>query len=133
MKNIDFYNANFCSFCVRDDCASNIDSCDKCQADCDGNCPCRQTVENPNKPCKYFELNLPKQYIFESIKQGFKAYLIGKYGTRQEKHDYELCLNYVEDSIDFKNPRREREAIETMLKHMLCKIMYEMGDFENEN
>lgn len=132
MNNIDFYNATFCGFCVRGDCASNLDSCNKCRADCGGDCPCKQTIENVNKPCEYFEMNLPKGEIFESIKRGFKAYLIGKYGTEKEKHEYELNLNYSEDNMSISN-HPKREEIQAILKHMLCKIMYEMGDFENEN
>lgn len=131
MKNIDFYNGTFCAVCVRGDCAENI-PCEKCESDFGNMCPCFKSVENFDKPCKYFEMNLPKGEIFESIKRGFKAYLIGKYGTQQEKHEYELNLSYADDNMDISNPPKRFE-IEGILKHMLCKIMYEMGDFENEN
>lgn len=132
MKNITRYIETFCGACVHGNCHCGCVSCDSCRDRNGGVCPCNEPVENENKPCKYFELNIPNGKIFENIKCGFKAYLIGKYGTEKEKHDYELNLSYADDNMDISNPPKRYE-IEGILKHMLCKIMYEMGDFENEN
>ena len=125
-----FRNKGLCKTCIRGHCVIEDFPCGKCYASF-SECPCNAKVEN-EEFCKFYEMDFPKGEIFESIKRGFKAYLIGKYGTKKEKHDYELNLNYADDNMDIASPPKPYE-IEGILKHMLCKIMYEMGDFENEN
>ena len=132
MKNIDFYNGTFCGFCVRGNCSSNLGSCDKCCDDCGvGDCPCKQIVENVDKPCKYFELNLPKQYIFDKIKQGYTAYLIGKYGTKSEKRDF---MDFAECDLEIMH-KRNLTRLETrkVLTATIKLAFYHLGEMENEN
>lgn len=125
-----FGNKGLCKTCTHMHCEINSFLCYKCKTSFSG-CPCNAEVENVEF-CKFYEMDFPKLEIFESIKRGFKAYLIGKYGTGKEKHEYELNLNYTEDNMSISN-HPKREEIQAILKHMICKIMYEMGDFENEN
>lgn len=131
MKNIDFYNGNFCSVCVHGDCGNNTESCDKCCDDFDGVCPCMQIVENVDKPCKYFDLNLPKQYIFDKIKQGYTAYLIGKYGTKSEKRDF---TEFAECDLELMH-KRNLSRLETrkVLTATIKLAFYHLGEMENEN
>lgn len=131
MKNIDFYNGNFCGVCVHGDCGNEFETCDKCRDDCGGVCPCMQIVENVDKPCKYFELNLPKQYIFNKIKQGYTAYLIGKYGTKFEKRDF---TEFAECDLELMH-KRNLSRLETrkVLTATIKLAFYHLGEMENEN
>ena len=131
MKNIDFYNGNFCSVCVHGDCGNYPETCDECRDDCGGVCPCMQIVENVDKPCKYFELNLPKQYIFDKIKQGYTAYLIGKYGTKSEKRDF---TEFAECDLELMH-KRNLSRLETrkVLTATIKLAFYHLGEMENEN
>lgn len=165
MKNFVYYrNIGLCETCKRGHCEIDNFPCDVCKMSfpCEAECPCEVEVEDKVKFCKFYEMNFPKDEIFESIKRGFKAYLIGRYGTQKEKHEYvkdninisnhpkreeikrgfKAYLNgkygtqkekheYAEDNMNMSSPKREE--IKAMLNYMLCKIMYEMGDFENEN
>lgn len=131
MTNSSYYGRNgLCKTCKRGHCEDDDFPCHICKVSF-SECPCNAKVEN-TEFCKFYEMDFPKDEIFESIKRGFKAYLIGRYGTEKEKHEYELNSNYAEDNISISN-HPKREEIQAILKHMLCKIMYEMGDFENEN
>lgn len=122
-KSLYFGNKGLCKTCTRGYCEIGSFLCYKC--------PCNEEVENAEF-CEFYEMDFPKVEIFESIKRGFKAYLIGKYGTEKEKHEYELNLNYTQDNMSISN-HPKREEIQAILKHMICQIMYEMGDLENEN
>lgn len=131
MKNIDFYYGTFCSFCVHGECTNNSDSCDNCRAHCGGECPCKQIIENQDKPCKYFELNLPKQYIFGKIKQGYRAYLIGKFGTKSEKREF---TELYESDLELMNkPNLTRIETRRVLSATIKLAFYHLGEMENEN
>lgn len=125
-----FGNKGLCKTCTLVHCELEDFPCEVCKISF-SECPCNAEVENAEF-CKFYEMDFPKDEIFESIKRGFKAYLIGRYGTEKEKHEYELNSSYAEDNMNISN-HPKREEIQAILKHMLCKIMYEMGDFENEN
>ena len=130
MKNgLYFGNKGLCKTCTHGNCEIGNFLCYKCKISF-SECPCNAEVENAEF-CKFYEMDFPKDEIFESIKHAFKAYLIGRYGTEKEKREYEFNSEYAENNMNMSNPKREE--IKAMLTHMICQIMYEMGDIENEN
>lgn len=131
MKNIDYYAGTFCTACAHGDCGSNKESCEKCRPTFGGVCPCMQIVENVDKPCKYFDLNLPKQYIFDKIKQAYTAYLIGKYGTESEKREF---TEFAENDLGLMH-KSNLTRLETrkVLTATIKLAFYHLGEMENEN
>ena len=131
MKNIDYYAGTFCTACVHGDCGSNEEPCEKCRNTYGVVCPCMQPLKNVDKPCEYFELNLPKQYIFDKIKQGYTSYLIGKYGTKSEKRDF---TEFAECDLNIMH-KRNLTRLETrkVLTATIKLAFYHLGEMENEN
>ena len=131
MKNIDYYAGTFCSACAYYDCGSDKESCEKCRPTFGGVCPCMQPLKNVDKPCEYFELRLPKQFIFDKIKQGYHAYLIGKYGEESEKREFTELMSCNLELINKPNLTRleTRKALEATIKF----AFYNLGEMENEN
>lgn len=128
-----FYYGNngLCKTCKHSHCGDdNYATCDECEKSFSA-CPCYMQVEDTKRPCKFYEMDFPKDEIFESIKRGFKAYLIGGYGTEKEKRDF---TEFAYCDLELMNkPNLTRLETRKVLTATIKLAFYHLGEMENEN